>query len=154
MRRGFFEPSISLEETDEARGLIFCMGGHIVTLTGATKGIFEFWSRSWDIGPFRAPVVPLGVPCISAFKSKFKDETNDANKFKIDILDTIAELESVKEMIEVQDNVATCKLSHIDAVEKLGKNCHYPGSFQGKYVLNIDILKCGELHIKMKLLCF
>merc|ERR1719147_611959 len=34
-------------------------------------------------------------------------------------------------MIEVQDNVATCKLSHIDAVEKLGKNCHYPGSFQG-----------------------
>ena len=42
MRRGFFEPSISLEETNEARGLIFCTGGHIVALTGATEGIFEF----------------------------------------------------------------------------------------------------------------
>ena len=37
MRRGFFEPSISLEETDEAIGLIFCMGGHIVTLTGSIE---------------------------------------------------------------------------------------------------------------------
>ena len=48
--KGLFEPSISLKETDEARGLIFCMGSHIVTLTGATEEIFEFRSRSWDIG--------------------------------------------------------------------------------------------------------
>ena len=40
--RGLFVPSISLEETDETRGLIFCMDGHIVTLTGATEGIFKF----------------------------------------------------------------------------------------------------------------
>ena len=40
--KGLFVPSISLEETDGARGLNFCMGGHIVTLTGATEGIFEF----------------------------------------------------------------------------------------------------------------
>ena len=73
MRRGFFEPSISLEETDEARGLIFCMGGHIVTLTGAIEGIFEFRSRSRDIGHFWAPGVFLGVPYISASRSKFEN---------------------------------------------------------------------------------
>ena len=62
MRRGFFEPSISLEETDEARGLIFCMGGHIVTLTGATEGIFEFRSRSRDIGYPLVIFGPQGYP--------------------------------------------------------------------------------------------
>ena len=35
-------PSISLEETDEARGMIFCMGGHIVTLTGLPRGFSNF----------------------------------------------------------------------------------------------------------------
>ena len=35
--KGLFEPSISLEETDEARGLLFCVGGHIVTLNGAIR---------------------------------------------------------------------------------------------------------------------
>ena len=39
---GLFVASISLEEKDEARGLIFCVGGHIMTLTGAPEGIFEF----------------------------------------------------------------------------------------------------------------
>ena len=58
MRRGFFEPSTSLEETDKARGLIFCTGGHIVTLTGATEGIFKFRSRSRDIGHFKAQGYP------------------------------------------------------------------------------------------------
>ena len=82
----------------------------------------------------RLDLVKTHAKTLLQVKSKFKDDTNDDNKFKIDILDTIAELESVKQMIEVQDNVATCKMSHIDAVEKLGKNCHYPGSFQGKHV--------------------
>ena len=40
--KGLFVPSILLEETDDARGLILGMGGHIVTLTGATEGIFKF----------------------------------------------------------------------------------------------------------------
>ena len=44
--KGLFVLSISLEETYKAKWLIFCMGGHIVTLTGATEGIFEFRSRS------------------------------------------------------------------------------------------------------------
>ena len=48
--KGLFEPSISLEEMDEARGLIFCISGHIVTLIGATEGIFEFRFRSRDTG--------------------------------------------------------------------------------------------------------
>ena len=46
MRSGFFEPRISLDETGGARRLIFCTFAHIVTLTGATEGIFEFRSRS------------------------------------------------------------------------------------------------------------
>ena len=41
MIRDFFEPSISLEETDEARGLIFCTGGHIVTL-GLPRDFLKF----------------------------------------------------------------------------------------------------------------
>ena len=44
--KGLFVPSISLEEKDKARGLIFCMGGHIVTLTGVTEGIVKFRFKS------------------------------------------------------------------------------------------------------------
>ena len=66
-------PSISLEETDEARRLIFCMGGHIVTLTWATRGFSNFDPEAEKIGPLWDPGVPLGVPSMSAFKSKFEN---------------------------------------------------------------------------------
>ena len=36
IEKGLSVPSISFEEMAKARGLIFCIGGHIVTLTGAT----------------------------------------------------------------------------------------------------------------------
>ena len=52
MRSSFFEPHMSLEQTNEGRSLIFCMETCIVTLFWATDQIFEFQPRSRDMSKF------------------------------------------------------------------------------------------------------
>ena len=53
MRRGFFEPHMSLDQTNDARNLIFYMKGHmkghLMMLLRASEAIFKLRPRSRDI---------------------------------------------------------------------------------------------------------